>query len=333
VKKFVAAAAVGMAALALHPGSARADTSAGRTEATKAAELVQDVNDLRISNGLPALVVDDELTAKAAAWARTMAGAGRIWHCALPDGITADWAALGENVGTAGTVEQLHQAFVNSPHHYENLVRPDYQYIGVGIADVDGVLYASEVFMKLRPATPPASRPPANTPPATPHGSSAATPAAPVAIPTAVRTIRAATAPPRTASTPAVKPTSQAAVPPVDRAAHEDAATVRAATETPVTSPPTSPVALPPASHGAATGAPETPRFHLASYATHRPNIAAAHHAASGVAVLIWAAVTAGLITMRSGRNRRWRPARRRTMSDEELRELVGIRPATPPAT
>jgi hypothetical protein len=331
VKKFVAAAAVGMAALALHPGSARADTSASTTEATKTAELVGDVNDLRTRNGLPALVVDDELTAKAAAWARTMGGAGRIWHSALPDGITADWAALGENVGTASTVEQLHQAFVNSPHHYENLVRPDYQYIGVGIADVEGVLYASEVFMKLQPATPPATRPPADTPPVVPQGSSAVNRAAPAAVRTTrVRTIRPAAAPPRSAPTRA-KLTSLAPVPPVDVPADQDASTVQATTKTPVTPRPPSAVALPAASHG--TGGPQTPRFHLTSYAPHRPDIAAADHAASGVAVLIWAGVTAGLITMLGGRNRRWRRARRRTISDEELRELVGIRPDGRPAT
>ena len=89
-----------------------------------------------------------------------------------------------------------------------------------------------------------------------------------------------------------------------------------AATETAVTPPPSA-VALPPASPGPASGRPETPRF---------------HGAASGVAVLMWAAATAGLITTRSGWNRRWRRARRRTMSDEELRELVGIRPNARPA-
>jgi len=325
VKKFVAATAVGVAALALQPGSARADTSAGTTEASKAAELVRDVNDLRTSNGLPALVVDGELTAKAAAWARTMGDAGRIWHSALPDGITADWAALGENVGTAGTVEQLHQAFVNSPHHYENLVRPDYQYIGVGIADVEGVLYASEVFMKLQPATPPATRPPADTSPATPHRSSAVTPATPVAVPPArVRMIRPA-APPRSAAQ-AVKVTSQIAVPSVAGPAHQDAGDVRALTGTPAPPPA-------PASPGAGDEGRETPRFHLASHVTHRPDSAATHHAASGVAVLIWAAVTAALVTRCRARNRRWRPARRRPLSDEELRELVGIRPNARPAT
>jgi len=104
-----------------------------------------------------------------------------------------------------------------------------------------------------------------------------------------------------------------------------------AATETAVTPPPSA-VALPPASPGPASGSPETPRSHGASYATHRPFTAAVHHAASGVAVLMWAAATAGLITTRSGWNRRWRRARRRTMSDEELRELVGIRPNARPA-
>jgi hypothetical protein len=30
--------------------------------------------------------------------------------------------------------------------------------------------------------------------------------------------------------------------------------------------------------------------------------------------------------TMRTGRNRRWRPAKRHRMSDDELRELLGLR-------
>jgi hypothetical protein len=340
LNKFLAAAAVGMAVFALQPGSARADTSAGPAEAAKAAELVRDINDLRTGNGLPALMVDDELTAKAAAWARTMGDAGRIWHSALPDGITADWAALGENVGTSGTVEQLHRAFVNSPHHYENLVRPDFQYVGVGIVDVDGVLYASEVFMKLQPAPPAASRPQGGTPAAVPDGSASVPPATPVAVPAVrVRTVRPTAAPHRAAPAPAVKVTAQSAVPSVDGSAHQTGGTVSAASGTPVTP------ALPPSSSGTtAVAAPETPaapRLHLAGYATRQSAMAAGHNAASGVAVLIWAAVTAALVAMRTGRSitlgtgrsRLRRLERRRRMSDEDLRELLGIGPGPRPAT
>ena len=56
--------------------------------------------------------------------------------------------------------------------------------------------------------------------------------------------------------------------------------------------------------------------------------VTAAHLAASGVAVLMWAAAIAGLMAMRSGRNLRWWRARRRPITDDELRQLVGMPPA-----
>jgi hypothetical protein len=91
-----------------------------------------------------------------------MGAAGRIWHSTLSDGITADWQKLGENVGMGGTVDALHSAFVASPHHYENLVDPDFTYVGVGVVVVNGTIYVSETFMKLQSAsatTPVASAP------------------------------------------------------------------------------------------------------------------------------------------------------------------------------
>jgi hypothetical protein len=88
-----------------------------------------------------------------------------------------------------------------------------------------------------------------------------------------------------------------------------------------------------PSSDDAAGSGPETPRLHLANYAADRPVTAAAHRAVSSVAILIWAAVIAGLVTTRNAPNRRRRQARRPALSDEELRELLGIRPGARPAT
>ena len=97
-------------------------------------------------------VVDDNLVAKARAWSAGMADAGRIWHSTLSDGVTADWKKLGENVGMGGSVDGLHTAFVNSPHHYENLVDPAFEYVGIGVVRNGGTIYVSEVFMQLMPA-------------------------------------------------------------------------------------------------------------------------------------------------------------------------------------
>src|SRR5205085_936164 len=103
--------------------------------------------------------VNANLVAKARDWAATMAAGGRIWHSTLSDGITADWQKLGENVGMGGSVDGLHNAFVASPHHYENLVDADFTQIGIGIAMNGSTMYVAEEFMELMPAKAPAPVP------------------------------------------------------------------------------------------------------------------------------------------------------------------------------
>jgi len=78
--------------VSMFPAGAQADTVSDE------ASFVAKINDLRVSKGLPILVVNDNLVAKARSWAAGMAAAGRIWHSTLSDGITADWQKLGENV-------------------------------------------------------------------------------------------------------------------------------------------------------------------------------------------------------------------------------------------
>jgi hypothetical protein len=135
--------------VSLFPAGAHADTVSDESS------FVAKINDLRVSKGLPALEVNANLVAKARAWAAGMAAAGRIWHSTLSDGITADWQKLGENVGMGGSVDGLHAAFVASPHHYENLVDPDFTSVGIGIAMSGSTIFVSEMFMKLMPAKAP----------------------------------------------------------------------------------------------------------------------------------------------------------------------------------
>ncbi len=151
---------------------------------------VADINALRAGLGVPALEVHPNLVNKARGWAATMAAAGRIWHSTVSDGITADWAKLGENVGMGGSEASLHAAFVASPHHYENLIDPAFTYVGLGVVHAGNIVFVSEVFMKVAAAAPPAATPaprqPAVTAPTAP--SPAPTPAprrttAPVALP------------------------------------------------------------------------------------------------------------------------------------------------------
>ena len=196
------------------PASAQADTVSAE------AEFVARINALRTGQGLPAFEVHPVLVAKARGWAQTMSDAGRIWHSTLSDGVTVDWQKLGENVGMGGSVDGLHQAFVASPRHHDNLIDPDFRYVGIGVAMNGDTMYVSEVFMKVMepkpaPVVTPAPIPPTRsqkptTPPTTPRPKP--TPAPPPAgsqsrVPTP-------TAAPVSPPGPATLPVAEAAAPP-----------------------------------------------------------------------------------------------------------------------
>ncbi len=134
-------------------------------------EFVQLINNLRAGVGLAPLAVDGELTAGARSWTDTMAGQDQLAHS--PDmtvGITAQWTVLGENVGVHGVddLEDLFQAFVDSPAHYRNLVDPRYRYVGVGVTHAPGgKLWTTHRFMAAPAAAAPVEPPDTTTPPTT----------------------------------------------------------------------------------------------------------------------------------------------------------------------
>jgi uncharacterized protein YkwD len=149
MNKLLLGAVAALVAIGLIPTTAAwADRDGDETS------FVTQINALRTARGLAALRVDAGLTAKARAWAQTMADKNTIWHSQLSDAITADWQKLGENVGMGGTVDGLHVAFVNSPHHYENLVDPAFDSIGVGVVRTGNILFVAEEFMQIRAARP-----------------------------------------------------------------------------------------------------------------------------------------------------------------------------------
>jgi hypothetical protein len=151
------------------PAGANADTVSD--EAT----FVAKINDLRASKGLAPLQVNANLVAKARAWSAGMAAAGKIWHSTLSDGVTEDWRKLGENVGMGGSVDGLHTAFVNSPHHYDNLVDPAFSHIGIGIVMNGNTIFVSEVFMQLMPVKLPVVNLPLTSPTTAPRATTTTT--------------------------------------------------------------------------------------------------------------------------------------------------------------
>ena len=179
------------------------------------AQFVTLINALRAAKGLGTLTVDANLTDIARGWSQQMANAGTISHNPnFPNQVTSDWQMLGENVGQGYTVQSLFDAFVASPHHYENLVEPSFTRIGVGVVVTGtGQIFTSHEFMSLRSGggSAPASTATA-TKSATPRASTPRTTAAP----------RVTT--PRPAATTAPRPAAPAATAPAPAPAPATAA-------------------------------------------------------------------------------------------------------------
>jgi uncharacterized protein YkwD len=155
---------------------ARSDIGIFEDEESDAAAFLADTNQLRASKGVGSLSMDNQLVAIAMGWSQHMMEAGTLSHNPnLANAVAENWTKLGENVGFGPSVSAIHTAFVNSPHHYANLVDPAFQFVGIAIAyGSDGRLWVTEDFMQLAgpppttvvvPTQPPSSQPPPPPPP------------------------------------------------------------------------------------------------------------------------------------------------------------------------
>ena len=124
-----------------------------QADAGDAARLLALTNQVRASQGLPALSTDSQLTSVAQAWAAELASRGVISHNPSVRSQVVGWKVLGENVGVGGTVDAVHAGFVASPTHYANLVDSAYTKVGFGIVRPDARIFVVEVFMLPKTAT------------------------------------------------------------------------------------------------------------------------------------------------------------------------------------
>jgi uncharacterized protein YkwD len=109
------------------------------------------VNDVRATVGAPLLVVNDELQARAQAWAEHLAAIGDVQHTPkLGAGLTIAWRVLGENVGLGSSVDIICDAFLKSPPHRANIVDPRFTLVGIGVAvDQQGRSFVVQQFAAL----------------------------------------------------------------------------------------------------------------------------------------------------------------------------------------
>ena len=56
------------------------------------------------------------------------------------------WSVAGENVGVGPSLEELQAAFMRSAPHRANVLRPEYQRVGIGVVESGDVLWITLVF-------------------------------------------------------------------------------------------------------------------------------------------------------------------------------------------
>jgi uncharacterized protein YkwD len=146
-----------LAAAASIPFAVPQRTNVSADSATIAEQyLLSAANQERAARGLQALRRDPELARAAAAHAREMAAHGSISHQfpgepELTDrGASAgvSFSVIAENVAEAPNAVQIHDMWMHSEHHRENLLDPSIDSAGISVIARNGELYAVEDFAK-----------------------------------------------------------------------------------------------------------------------------------------------------------------------------------------
>src|SRR5258708_35884878 len=93
--------------------------AAGPAFADDASQFVDKTNALRASKGAGQLAVNSDLVAIAQRWVVHMEQQQTLEHNPnLANELPSNWIKYGEYIGEGPSVDAIHQAVGNSPHHY-----------------------------------------------------------------------------------------------------------------------------------------------------------------------------------------------------------------------
>jgi uncharacterized protein YkwD len=118
--------------------------------------LLELVNQERETSGLKPLTWDQGLADAARAHSRLLAQHKSLSHQFMGEAdltkragaAGATFSSVGENVGYAPDVDLAHTGFMNSPPHRENILRPDFNAIGIAIIPRGDELYVTQDFSR-----------------------------------------------------------------------------------------------------------------------------------------------------------------------------------------
>ncbi len=129
------------------PGEANVAPGAGGGDA-----LLAMLNGARASEGLASLRRDERLDRLALEQAEAMRARKTLSHDVSGKTLVERVSALalrsaGENVAHATDLGRAHRSLWRSPSHRENLLHPDFELVGIGVArDEDGSVWVAEIF-------------------------------------------------------------------------------------------------------------------------------------------------------------------------------------------
>ena len=140
--------------IAISPVAFALDTSASSTDYEQ--RVVQLVNAERVKAGLDELYLDSKISDVARLKSKDMADLNYFAHNSPTYGMAGDmllkfgitWSAWGENIASGqDTPEIVVNEWMNSPSHRENILSPNFTFIGVGYyVDSDGTPYWTQMF-------------------------------------------------------------------------------------------------------------------------------------------------------------------------------------------
>ncbi len=106
------------------------------------------INLARAAASVTKLSLDPELSKVARKHTREMISKDSLYHTpsdVLSRRVTR-WVELGENVGFGGGVVSLHEAFMDSPAHRDNILHDSFRHVGIGVAKKDGRMWVTVIF-------------------------------------------------------------------------------------------------------------------------------------------------------------------------------------------
>jgi uncharacterized protein YkwD len=124
-------------------------SSAGSPEQQIERDLVARLNAERAARGLGPVAVDPQLSQAARGWSQTMGQRNTMFHSNLSTW-SAGYIAIAENVAwetsPGMTSGDMHTMWMHSDGHRHNILAPNVNRVGVGVACVNGKLWGTERF-------------------------------------------------------------------------------------------------------------------------------------------------------------------------------------------